>query len=126
MLKVERGFLYIDNGAALKKECQKDWLRQHRLQVQMCPTVHKPSTRKTPRSHQLLVTVTVAVPTTLHPPQRPVIVAVPAATAVTVAVPPVFLSSRLVTPSTVATAELLVSQYTARPPLPSPWSTPVS
>ena len=35
MLKVERGFLYIDNGAALKKECQKDWLRQHRLQVQM-------------------------------------------------------------------------------------------
>ena len=65
------------------------------------------------------VTVTVAVPLTLLP-HLPVIVAVPAATPVTVAVPPVLWSSVAVAPSTVATSSSLVSQYTTKPPLPSP------
>lgn len=52
----------------------------------------EPIKRKTSRSHQLLVTVTVAVPETLPSPtlQRPVIVAIPAVTAVTLAEAPVF------------------------------------
>ena len=65
--------------------------------------------------YQLLsVTVTVVVPMTPLDllPHLPVMVAMPAATAVTVAEPPVLSSVVAVAPSTVATAESLVSQYT--------------